>query len=127
MIKMLIVEDNKTAANMAIKVFKKNMDVDITVASTGEEALQLFKNLTFDFIMMDIGLGEGIDGIETTRRIRKIEAEINQQRCPIYALTAHSSNPHELDHHKNMGVDKTYKKPARKEIVDEILSFLPNL
>ncbi|MFI0242006.1 response regulator [Streptomyces sp. NPDC016845] len=38
-------------------------------AGTGEEALALAAKLTPDVVLMDLSLGDGIDGIETTRRL----------------------------------------------------------
>ncbi|MCF1593090.1 response regulator [Streptomyces muensis] len=38
-------------------------------AGTGEEALALAAKLTPDVVLMDLQLGEGIDGVETTRRL----------------------------------------------------------
>ncbi|MEV1020462.1 response regulator transcription factor [Streptomyces sp. NPDC050264] len=38
-------------------------------AGTGEEALALAARLTPDVVLMDLQLGDGIDGVETTRRI----------------------------------------------------------
>ncbi|MET9114767.1 response regulator transcription factor [Streptomyces longwoodensis] len=38
-------------------------------AGTGEEALALSAKLSPDVVLMDLQLGEGIDGVETTRRL----------------------------------------------------------
>lgn len=38
-------------------------------AGTGEEALALATKLAPDVVLMDLQLGEGIDGVETTRRL----------------------------------------------------------
>jgi DNA-binding NarL/FixJ family response regulator len=38
-------------------------------AGTGEEALALAARLSPDVVLMDLQLGEGIDGVETTRRL----------------------------------------------------------
>ncbi|MFG3157545.1 response regulator [Streptomyces sp. NPDC048219] len=38
-------------------------------AGTGEEALALAARLAPDVVLMDLQLGEGIDGVETTRRL----------------------------------------------------------
>ncbi|MEU5214524.1 response regulator transcription factor [Streptomyces sp. NPDC020742] len=38
-------------------------------AGTGEEALALAAKLAPDVVLMDLQLGEGIDGVETTRRL----------------------------------------------------------
>lgn len=38
-------------------------------AGTGDEAVALAAKLTPDVVLMDLQLGEGIDGVEATRRI----------------------------------------------------------
>ncbi|MFE0800672.1 response regulator [Streptomyces sp. NPDC058812] len=43
-------------------------------AGTGEEALALAARLAPDVVLMDLQLGEGIDGVETTRRLTQAEA-----------------------------------------------------
>ncbi|MFB6551495.1 MULTISPECIES: response regulator [unclassified Streptomyces] len=40
-------------------------------AGTGEEALALAARLAPDVVLMDLQLGEGIDGVETTRRLTR--------------------------------------------------------
>ncbi|WND36825.1 response regulator transcription factor [Streptomyces sp. BB1-1-1] len=42
-------------------------------AGTGEEALALAARLAPDVVLMDLQLGEGIDGVETTRRLTQAE------------------------------------------------------
>jgi CheY-like chemotaxis protein len=44
----------------------------------------------FDRVLMDLHM-PGMDGLDATRRIRAIEAEMNGQRTPILALTANAS------------------------------------
>ncbi|MFI5854729.1 response regulator [Streptomyces parvulus] len=43
-------------------------------AGTGEEALALAARLKPDVVLMDLQLGEGIDGVETTRRLTSAPA-----------------------------------------------------
>ncbi len=42
-------------------------------AATGEEAVTLASHLTPDTVLCDLRLGAGIDGIETTRRLRALD------------------------------------------------------
>jgi CheY-like chemotaxis protein len=75
----------------------------------GEEAVELFKNQWFDIILMDIML-PGINGFETTRRIRIIGDEIYAKQPYIVALTANT-----LDNDRKRclqtGMDEYLSKP----------------
>lgn len=124
MLKILIVEDNKIALMQAKNMFKMIADTDVHIASCGEDALTICREIAFDIISMDIGLGEGIDGIETSKRIRDIELELGHKSAYIFALTAHSMEPDDIKYHQSMGIDKSYNKPARKEIINEVLSLV---
>ena len=62
-------------------------DAGYTVAgivATGEGALERVAKQAPDLVLMDINLGEGIDGIETARRIRAIAP------VPIVFISAYS-------------------------------------
>lgn len=80
---ILIVDDQKIIHYAVSKALKKN-DYSSSSAFSGEEALQKINTSKFDLILMDIDLGEGIDGIETAQKI------LNIQELPIVFLTAHS-------------------------------------
>ena len=53
--------------------------------TTGEEALEKVTQKQYSVILMDIDLGRGISGIETTKHIRKI---VGYEDLPIVAVTA---------------------------------------
>ena len=61
---------------------------NVVVANTGLEAIHLWQSneKRFDLILMDV-LMPTCDGLQATRRIRKLESELNE-RVPIIALTA---------------------------------------
>ena len=120
MLQVLIVEDNKIPANTAKMLILKNMDAVVTIASTGEEALDLFDSNQFDIIFMDIGLGKGIDGAETTKLMRDIEAKSDRKRTHIYALTAHVTHA-DIIRYEQVGIDKTFEKPLTDEKIAEVL------
>ncbi len=48
---------------------------DVTAAATGEECLALVVKEQFDLILLDIWLGDGIDGLETLARLRDLGAD----------------------------------------------------
>lgn len=81
---VLIVEDHPTNRDIIGRRLGKR-GYTIRFAVDGRSAIESVRELRPDIILMDIGLGEGIDGCETTRRIKQIPqvAEI-----PVIALTA---------------------------------------
>ena len=85
MSKILIVEDNEINMKL-IKTILKSKGYLLTEARDGEEALQAVASEAPDLILMDIQIPK-IDGLEATRRIRKMEGLGNTL---IVALTAHA-------------------------------------
>ncbi len=81
--RIVVVEDNEK--NMYLIGFiLRNNGYEVIEAWTGEEGIELAIKEKPDLILMDIQL-PGIDGLETTKRIR--ESEANGQ-TPIVALTS---------------------------------------
>lgn len=69
--KLLIVDDEADVREFAANFFKKRK-IEVTTASSGEEALDILSAQKPDLILLDIKM-EGIDGIETLRRIRELD------------------------------------------------------
>ncbi len=83
-IRILVVEDDPIiGADLDDRLSEMGYAVLGPVAS-GEEALTFFPNNSPDLVIMDIQLAGGLDGIETTRRIRKTHT------LPIIFLTSNS-------------------------------------
>ncbi|MEU6288639.1 response regulator [Streptomyces sp. NPDC005047] len=62
-------------------------------AGTGEEALALAGRLAPDVVLMDLQLGEGIDGVETTRRLTAAPATGSGARTPhVLVLTTYDTD-----------------------------------
>lgn len=78
---ILMVEDNLINQEVAKAIFNA-MGLSIELADSGEQALELVTNHCYDLIFMDIHL-PGIDGIETTRRIKLLHPAI-----PVVGLSA---------------------------------------
>lgn len=54
-------------------------------ASTGEKALELVNEQSFDAMVLDVKM-PGIDGIEVLRRVKRMKPEL-----PVILLTGHAS------------------------------------
>lgn len=83
---VLLVDDNPANLQLASELLR-GLNTQVVQASNGLQAIEACKQQQFDVIFMDIQM-PGMDGFETTRRIREIEA--GAHRTPIIALTAHS-------------------------------------
>jgi len=85
----LLVEDNIVNQKIGSMLLERNQ-IQAIVASSGEEALEKIQSdPDFDFVLMDIQM-PGMDGVETTQRIRRWEKENHLPRTPIIALTANA-------------------------------------
>ena len=86
--RMLIVDDEQDMQNlMKIYIERSNLDVELHHAFTGEEGVEMYQQLREkgtkpDLVIMDLKL-PGINGVEATHRITKIDSE-----AIIYGFTA---------------------------------------
>ena len=82
---LLIVEDNEMNLEALSRLLARR-GFRVVGAGTGEDALRIATETRPDLILMDIGL-PGIDGYETTRRLK---ADAATAAIPVIALTAHA-------------------------------------
>ena len=81
----VLVVDDYEANRLLMSELLRAQNIEPVIASSGEEALALWRKQDFDMIFMDIQMPD-MDGIQATGCIR---AEESGQRTPIIALTAH--------------------------------------
>lgn len=67
--RILIVDDHQLAREGLRAVLEQSGFEIAGVAGTGEEAVAMAGDLAPDVILMDVRLGDGIDGLEATRQI----------------------------------------------------------
>ncbi len=80
---ILIVEDQRAVAG-ALKLRLRGLGYDVSaIAKDGFEAIEKAAALKPDLILMDVRLGEGMDGIETAQRIRA------RHDIPVIYISAH--------------------------------------
>jgi CheY-like chemotaxis protein len=120
--KILLVEDNELNQKFAIAVIRK-LGYEMDIASNGLIGVQLFKENTYDLILMDIQMPE-MNGIEATQAIRQLEAsEGSGKHVPIIAVTAFAM---EQDKRNCMeaGMDDFIAKPYKPfELEQKIKQF----
>jgi CheY-like chemotaxis protein len=83
--KILLVEDNDLNRDMLTRRLTKR-GYEVLTATDGEQGLVLAQAEQPDLVLMDMSL-PGIDGWETTRRLR---AGAGTSTIPVIALTAHA-------------------------------------
>lgn len=121
--KALVVDDN-VINQKVIQGFLSEYQLQITNASSGYEALDYMRSgEDFDIIFMD-HMMPGMDGVETTEKIRKLDVPRAKQ-IPIVALTANA-----ISGVKEMflaaGMNDFLAKPIDVELLNEILErWLP--
>lgn len=105
---VLLVEDYGPNVLVAGAMLEQ-MGYDYDVADNGFEALRKFTHGTYNVILMDVQMHE-LDGLEATRKIRRLEQEKGLPHTPIIAMTAHVR---EQDQHKciEAGMDDFIPKP----------------
>lgn len=81
---VLLVDDDEINLFVGKKLLEAQ-DASVTVADSGEQAVQQAKQQVFDLVFMDISMPE-MDGYETVRRIRADAC----CRPPIIAMTSHT-------------------------------------
>ena len=107
---ILVIDDNRINARVAEQLLKV-LHCEVTCADSGESAIAAATETDFDLILMDCQM-PGMDGFETTRRIRAREA--SGVRTAIVALTA---NAMEGDREQCLqaGMDDYLAKPISRD------------
>ena len=129
---VLVVDDNIVNQKVAQAMLKK-LGVEVDVASTGREALNILSDEYYDLVFMDCQMPE-LDGFEATRIIREREAEHvefqdktkNNPRIKIVAMTA---NAMQGDREKCIAADMDdyISKPVSEKDFTEVLKRCLNV
>ena len=116
---VLYVEDDQVAYSLA-KILLRDICI-IDGAMTAVQALQMVALKQYTAIMMDINLGRGEDGVETTKRIRKIASYAD---TPILAITAFASDKDRVEFLAG-GFSHYISKPfGNRQLIDIMLEIL---
>ena len=86
----VLAADDSAVNREVVKEALGKLNLKVTLAADGQEAVALFQKHKFDLVLMDCSM-PGMDGFEATRAIRKLEKSAASNPVPIIALTAHVS------------------------------------
>lgn len=113
--RILLVEDNAVAQRF-MKTLLERRGFDVTVAPHGEAAIQIAHQAKFHLVLMDLQM-PGIDGLETTRRLRLLPS---MAVVPIIACTANPSSEVWADC-TAVGMNDFLSKPVSKSELFTVL------
>jgi len=121
---ILVAEDNIINQKLIFNILK-NLKTDVTLASNGQEAVNLFKENQYDVILMDIKMPI-MSGLEATSAILAYEEEQQLKHTPIVALTA-NTRQEDKEQYLNNGMNGYLEKPLQVTKLKATLQkyFLP--
>lgn len=111
--KILLVDDESDVLYSFKRIFD-TPDIEISTASSGEEALEAIPGVKPHLVIMDVRMG-GINGLETLRRIRQQDGKL-----PVIMMTAYGTTQTAIEAMKLGAYDyllKPFEVPKLKEIV----------
>jgi two-component system sensor histidine kinase/response regulator len=116
-LRVLVADDHPVNLRLVAEILRERGHQP-TLADTGFEALRLFRNATFDAILMDGQMPE-MDGYAAAREIRRIE-QFAGGRIAIIAVTA-NVGPQERQICLDAGMDDYIAKPIDPDILLDCL------
>ena len=110
--RVLVVDDNFINQKVATRLLQQ-LGYTSDLAGNGTEALAALEKKSYDLIFMDVQM-PGLDGLETTRRIRERERREGQPPVQITAMTANAMLG-DRDKCLGAGMNDYLSKPVRPE------------
>src|SRR3954468_10307336 len=113
MSKLLLIDDEADVQYSFQRTFN-SPEIELTTASSGEEALKIIPKLKPDLVIMDVRMG-GITGLETLRRLRE-----NDAKQLVIMMTAFGTTQTAIEAMKLGAYDyllKPFDVPKLKQIV----------
>ena len=112
---LLIVDDEADVREFAANFFKKRK-IDVTTASSGEEALEKIGKQRPSLVLLDIKMA-GIDGIETLRRIKAIDSGIK-----VVMVTGRKPEDEDsFEQCRRLGANEYVHKPLELDELEQIV------
>ena len=111
--KLLLVDDEADVQYSFRRIFD-SAEIELTTASSGEEALAAIPRLKPDLVIMDVRMG-GMTGLETLRKLRQIDSKV-----PVLMMTAYGTTQTAIEAMKLGAYDyllKPFDVPKLQDIV----------
>lgn len=115
-IRALIVEDHALVSEGLRLMLSMTDDIRLVgIVRTGQEAIDCVQAQPVDVVLMDVNLGDGMDGIETTRRIRRLAPDTQ-----VLILTMYT-DPTTVTQAVKAGANGYLSKGASREAVERAI------
>lgn len=101
---ILVVDDVAEQREIAASILRE-LGYQVTTVASGEEAVRLFAEQRFDLVLLDMILGEGMDGLDTYRQL------IRQVPGQPAIITSGFSETDRIAEAIRLGVGQYIKKP----------------
>jgi two-component system nitrogen regulation response regulator GlnG len=111
--KLLLIDDEADVQYSFRRIFD-TPGIEIETAASGEEGLKIIPRFKPDLVIMDIRMG-GMNGMETLRRLRQIDAKL-----PVIMMTAYGTTQTAIEAMKLGAYDyllKPFDVPRLKQII----------
>ncbi|MBD3679384.1 MAG: response regulator [Rhodobacteraceae bacterium] len=121
-LRIVVADDNRTNRILVERMLTR-AGAEVTLCSSGEEAIAAMARERFDIAFMDIQMPH-LDGVNATRRIRERESRTGQAQVPIIALTANVLS-HQVEDYLQAGMTDWLAKPvSRDDLLEKIRTYL---
>lgn len=124
---ILIVDDNEPSRLLIAHVISQQLNADITLAESGERALQLANERSYDLILLDLLMPE-IGGLEVLKRIRTGSAN---RSTPIIIVSVRGTSimvgeeSVSIDRAESLGANAVVFKPfTHRELISAVKTQL---
>ena len=115
---ILVVDDNRVNLEVMATLLAR-MGYHCTLASSGEQALQLLKEQVFDLVLMDCMM-PSMNGIEATRHFKAPEGPYLDRTTPVIALTAQVTHENR-ENCKRAGMVGFLEKPINRASLQSVI------
>ncbi len=120
-LRVLLADDHPTNRKV-VELILAQVPVELTITEDGAQALEAWRQSTFDVILMDMQMPV-MDGLTATREIRLHEAALGVAYTPIIMLTANALPDH-VAAGKAAGADRHLAKPFNAVELIELIGEL---
>ena len=113
--KLLLIDDEADVQYSFRRIFD-SPNIEIATAASGEEGLKTIPKFKPDLVIMDIRMG-GINGLETLRRLRQIDAKLLVIMMTAYGTTQTAIEAMKLGAYDYLLKPFDFKVPKLKELI----------